>query len=327
MKKSNIIAVIIAAVVVIAVVAVAGWVLTASSPMLIQGEVCATGYKASSKIAGRIETMYVRQGEKVEKGQLLYTLSTPEIDAKLRQAQAAQSAAGAQDRKALAGARWEQVEAALNMWQKAEAGLALAKKSFERVQNLYNEGVVPAQKFDEAQANYEAMKATAQAAKSQYDMARAGTRKEDKAAAAALLEQASSVVSEVEVYLQDANVYSPVTGEVSTIIAEQGELVGTGYPVVALLDMSDVWVSFNLREDLLPKIHIGTEMVGYVPALDRDVVLVVDYISVQADFATWAATRTQGGFDVRTFNIKARMKEQTDGLRPGMSVIVNWDNI
>lgn len=327
MKRSNIIAVIIAAVVVIAVVAVAGWVLTASSPMLIQGEVCATGYKASSKIAGRIETMYVRQGEKVEKGQLLYTLSTPEIDAKLRQAQAAQSAAGAQDRKALAGARWEQVEAALNMWQKAEAGLALAKKSFERVQNLYNEGVVPAQKFDEAQANYEAMKATAQAAKSQYDMARAGTRKEDKAAAAALLEQASSVVSEVEVYLQDANVYSPVTGEVSTIIAEQGELVGTGYPVVALLDMSDVWVSFNLREDLLPKIHIGTEMVGYVPALDRDVALVVDYISVQADFATWAATRTQGGFDVRTFNIKARMKEQTEGLRPGMSVIVNWDNI
>ncbi len=327
MKKSNIIAVIIAAVVVIAVVAVAGWVLTASSPMLIQGEVCATGYKASSKIAGRIETMYVRQGEKVEKGQLLYTLSTPEIDAKLRQAQAAQSAAGAQDRKALAGARWEQVEAALNMWQKAEAGLALAKKSFERVQNLYNEGVVPAQKFDEAQANYEAMKATAQAAKSQYDMARAGTRKEDKAAAAALLEQASSVVSEVEVYLQDANVYSPVAGEVSTIIAEQGELVGTGYPVVALLDMSDVWVSFNLREYLLPKIHIGTEMVGYVPALDRDVALVVEYIAVQADFATWAATRTQGGFDVRTFNIKARMKEQTDGLRPGMSVIVNWDNI
>lgn len=327
MKRSNIIAVIIAAVVVIAVVAVAGWLLTASSPMLIQGEVCATGYKASSKIAGRIETMYVKQGEKVEKGQLLYTLSTPEIDAKLRQAQAAQSAAGAQDRKALAGARWEQVEAALNMWQKAEAGLALAKKSFERVQNLYNEGVVPAQKFDEAQANYEAMKATAQAAKSQYEMARAGTRKEDKAAAAALLEQASSVVSEVEVYLNDANVYSPVTGEVSTIIAEQGELVGTGYPVVALLDMSDVWVSFNLREDLLPKIRIGTEMVGYVPALDRDVVLTVDYISVQADFATWAATRTQGGFDVRTFNIKARLKDGAENLRPGMSVIVNWDNI
>lgn len=327
MKRSNIIAVIIAAVVVVAVVAVAGWLLTASSPMLIQGEVCATGYKASSKIAGRIETMYVKQGEKVEKGQLLYTLSTPEIDAKLRQAQAAQSAAGAQDRKALAGARWEQVEAALNMWQKAEAGLALAKKSFERVQNLYNEGVVPAQKFDEAQANYEAMKATAQAAKSQYEMARAGTRKEDKAAAAALLEQASSVVSEVEVYLNDANVYSPVTGEVSTIIAEQGELVGTGYPVVALLDMSDVWVSFNLREDLLPKIRIGTEMVGYVPALDRDVVLTVDYISVQADFATWAATRTQGGFDVRTFNIKARLNDGAENLRPGMSVIVNWDNI
>ena len=303
MKRSNIIAVIVAAVAVIVIVSVASWLLTKASPMIIQGEVCATGYNASSKIAGRIEKMYVSQGDMVEKGELLYALSTPEIDAKLRQAEAARSAAGAQDRKAMAGARVEQIDAAHNMWQKAEAGLSLAEKSYQRVKNLYDEGVVPAQQYDEARANYEAMKATAAAAKAQYDMAVAGTRKEDKAAAAALLEQAASVVSEVEVYLSDAKVFSPVSGEVSTIIAEEGELVGSGYPVVALIDMDDVWVSFNIREDLLPKIHKGTRMKAYVPALDRDVDLVVDYIAAQADFATWSATRTRGGFDVRTFNV------------------------
>ena len=323
MKRSNIIAVIVAAVAVIVIVSVASWLLTKASPMIIQGEVCATGYNASSKIAGRIEKMYVSQGDMVEKGELLYALSTPEIDAKLRQAEAARSAAGAQDRKAMAGARVEQIDAAHNMWQKAEAGLSLAEKSYQRVKNLYDEGVVPAQQYDEARANYEAMKATAAAAKAQYDMAVAGTRKEDKAAAAALLEQAASVVSEVEVYLSDAKVFSPVSGEVSTIIAEEGELVGSGYPVVALIDMDDVWVSFNIREDLLPRIHKGTRMKAYVPALDRDVDLVVDYIAAQADFATWSATRTRGGFDVRTFNVKARFdSEAPDYLRPGMSVIL-----
>lgn len=328
MKRSNIIAVIVAAVAVIVIVSVASWLLTKASPMIIQGEVCATGYNASSKIAGRIEKMYVSQGDMVEKGELLYALSTPEIDAKLRQAEAARSAAGAQDRKAMAGARVEQIDAAHNMWQKAEAGLSLAEKSYQRVKNLYDEGVVPAQQYDEARANYEAMKATAAAAKAQYDMAVAGTRKEDKAAAAALLEQAASVVSEVEVYLSDAKVFSPVSGEVSTIIAEEGELVGSGYPVVALIDMDDVWVSFNIREDLLPKIHKGTRMNAYVPALDRDVDLVVDYIAAQADFATWSATRTRGGFDVRTFNVKARFdSEAPDYLRPGMSVLVNWDSV
>ena len=186
MKRSNIIAVIVAAVAVIVIVSVASWLLTKASPMIIQGEVCATGYNASSKIAGRIEKMYVSQGDMVEKGELLYALSTPEIDAKLRQAEAARSAAGAQDRKAMAGARVEQIDAAHNMWQKAEAGLSLAEKSYQRVKNLYDEGVVPAQQYDEARANYEAMKATAAAAKAQYDMAVAGTRKEDKAAAAAL---------------------------------------------------------------------------------------------------------------------------------------------
>ena len=141
------------------------------------------------------------------------------------------------------------------------------------------------------------------------------------------MQQAEGVVSEVESYISDAMVYAPVDGEVSTIIAEQGELVGTGYPVVAILDTTDTWVTFNIKETLLPKITVGMKMTAYVPALDRNVEFEVTYISVQADFATWSATRTQGSFDIRTFAVKARPVTDVENIRPGMSVLVNWDEL
>ena len=327
MKKRNVIWLIIAVVVIIAVVALVGWYLKRSEPTIIQGTVECTTYKTSSKIAGRIEEMKVEQGDHVTKGQLLYVLSTPELDAKLRQAEAVKSAATALDQKALAGARVQQIEAALNMWQKAQAGKELAQKTYDRVKALYDKGVVPEQKFDEADANYRAMVATEMAAKAQYDLAVAGASKEDKDAAAAQVQQAEGVVSEVESYISDAMVYAPVDGEVSTIIAEQGELVGTGYPVVAILDTTDTWVTFNIKETLLPKITVGMKMTAYVPALDRNVELEVTYISVQADFATWSATRTQGSFDIRTFAVKACPVTDVENIRPGMSVLVNWDEL
>lgn len=327
MKRSNVFGVIAALLGVVAVVSLISWFLLKDQPLILQGEADVTSYKASSKIAGRIDKMLVKQGQMVKKGELLYVLSTPEIDAKLRQAKAAQSAAGAQDMKAIAGARTQQIETALNMWQKAQAGLELAQKSYDRVKSLYEQGVIPAQKYDEAQANLAAMKATSSAAKAQYDMALDGTRSEDKAAAAALLEQASSVVMEVEIYASDACVYSPVDGEVSTVIASEGELVGSGYPVITILDMTDIWASFNVKETLMPRIQIGRKFMGYVPALDKDVEFTVDYISPQADFATWSATRTQGGFDIRTFNVKAVASSVVENFRPGMSVIVDWDKI
>ena len=317
MKRSNVIGILAAAAVIVLSVVLISWYLTKRTPTLIQGTVECTTYKASSKVPGRIDDMKVAQGDRVEKGQLLYTLSTPELEAKLRQAEAVKSAAAALDAMALAGARVQQIEAAME----------LARKTYERVQNLYNDGVVPAQKLDEATANYKAMEATALAAKAQYDMATDGARKEDKEAAAARVRQAEGAVSEVESYISDAMVYSPVTGEISTIIAEEGELVSSGYPVVAILDMSDLWVTFNVKETLLPGLRIGTRMNGYVPALDSDVEFEVTYISPQADFATWSATRTQGGFDIRTFAIKAKAVTEAANMRPGMSVLVDWDQI
>lgn len=327
MKRINILVIVAVAIIIVAAIVLIGWYLVESAPVMIQGTVECTTYKASSKVAGRIEEMKVVQGQAVQQGELLYVLATPELNAKLQQAQAVKSAAYAMDEKALSGARAQQIEAALNMWQKAQAGKELAKKTFERVQNLYKERVVPAQKLDEADANYRAAVATEAAAKAQYDLALDGAAKEDKAAAAAQVRQAQGVVDEVEAYISDAMVYSPATGEVSSIIAEAGELVGTGYPVVTILDTSDVWTTFNIKETMLPKIKVGMKMMGEIPALDKRVEFEVTYIAVQADFATWNATRTQGGFDIRTFAVKAKPTTDISDIRPGMSVIVNWSEL
>lgn len=327
MKKKNILAVVIAVVLIIVAVLLVNRYLKAKTPILLQGTVECTTYKASSKIAGRIVEMKAAEGQQVRQGELLYTLSTPELDAKLQQAQAVRSAASALDSKVLSGARAQQIQAALNLWKQAQAGRELAKKTYERVKALYDQGVVPAQKFDEAKAQYNAMTAAASAAEAQYELALDGASKDEKAAAAAQVRQAEGAVSEVESYLSDAMVYSPVTGEVSTVIAEQGELVGSGYPVVAILDMSDQWVTFNIKETLMPKIRLDKQLRGYVPALDRTVDFRITYIAPQADFATWAATRTQGGFDIRTFAVKAKPLHAEEGMRPGMSVLVDWDEI
>lgn len=311
----------------IVTVALIGHWLKRSEPVILQGTVECTTYRASSKIAGRIAEMNLREGQRVTKGELLYTLSTPELNAKLQQAEAAKSAATALDQKALAGARAQQIEAARNLWQKAQAGRVLSQRTFERVKTLYKQGVVAAQKFDEAEANYQAMVASEAAAKAQYELALDGASKEDKEAAAAQVQQAIGAINEVESYISDAMVYAPVNGEISSIIAEQGELVGSGYPVVSIIDTTDIWAIFNIKETLLPKIKIGSKMAAYVPALGRDIIFEVRYISVQADFATWSATRTQGSFDIRTFAVKAYPMGNAEGLRPGMSILVDWNKL
>lgn len=311
----------------IIIVALVGYHLKHSEPIILQGTVECTTYRASSKIAGRIEKMNLHEGQHVTKGELLYTLSTPELNAKLQQAEAAKNAATALDQKALAGTRIQQIEAARNLWQKAQAGRVLSQRTFERVKTLYKQGVVAAQKFDEAEANYQAMVASEAAAKAQYELALDGASKEDKEAAAAQVQQAEGAINEVESYISDAMVYSPVDGEISSIIAELGELVGSGYPVVSIIDTTDIWATFNVKETLLPKIKIGGKMVAYIPALDRDIEFEIRYISVQADFATWSATRTQGSFDIRTFAVKAYPIGNAEGLRPGMSVLIDLNQL
>ena len=327
MKRNSIITGTFVTLLIVIVVSLIGWYVVKPAPILLQGEVEVKSVKISSKLTGRVDSLPVREGERVQKGQLLFVLSTPEIEAKLRQATAAREAADAQQAKADKGARSQEIDAAYSLWQKAQAGLELAEKTYNRVKNLYEEGVLPRQKLDEAEANYKAAQNTVTAARSQYQLAREGARNEDKEAAKALVAQASGAVSEVESYISDARQYAPFTGEVGTVIAEQGELISSGYPIITLLDLDDMWVTFNVKEDLLPRIKMGTVLDAYVPALDRHVKLTVDYLGAQADYATWSATRTGGDFDVRTFESRARPDSPQDGLRPGMTVTVNWNEI
>ncbi|MDE6500286.1 MAG: efflux RND transporter periplasmic adaptor subunit [Rikenella sp.] len=325
--KSKVYTITLVLIALITAVAFIGWFMLRPAPYVMQGTVEATSYKVSSKVPGRVDSLTVRRGDLVQKGQFLYGISSPEVLAKLTQAEAARSAAAAMQDKVDAGARKQQKQQAYEMWQKAQAGLELARKTYDRVKNLYDQGVVPAQKLDEAQASLKAMQTTETAARAAYTMAVEGAQREDKAAAAALVEQAGGAVSEVESFVLETRQYAPVDGEVSSVISENGELVGTGFPVITIVDLSDAWAVFNVKETMLPKIKQGTRFNGYFPALDTTLELAVTYIAVEASYATWAATRTSGEFDVKTFEIHAKPTEPVDNLRPGMTVIVDYNSL
>lgn len=293
---------------------------------VIQGVVECRSYRASSKLAGRIDSMFVAEGDKVTEGELLYTISTPELEAKLRQVSALETEAQAINSEVDMGARKEQIVAVKSLLDKALAGLTLAESSYERVKNLYDKGVVPRQQYDEALANYEAMRATADAAKAEYNLVVEGATRQQREAVEAKVREAQGGVDEVRSYLNDAKVYAPISGRVSSITAEVGELVGSGMPVVTILDLSHCWVTFNIKEDKMSNLHLGYCFEGYVPALDKRSEFEVYYISSEADFATWSATRARGGFDIRSFEVRARPTEHLDIL-PGMSIIVYGDRL
>ena len=313
---------------VIAVVSIIGWVVLKPGPVMLQGQAEANEIRVSGKVPGRIDKFLVSEGMTVNKGDTLVLLNSPELQAKLMQATSAEDAANAQNNKAIKGARAEQIAGAYEMWQKAEVGVKLAEKTFNRVQNMFNEGVVPAQKRDEADANYQAAVATSKAAKSQYDMAMNGAENEDKLAAAAMVNRAKGAVSEVESYISETMLVSPISGEVSDIFPKQGELVGSGAPIMNIVDLRDMWVVFNIREDLLANIKMGVEFEAIVPALgNKTVKLKVNYIKALASYATFKATKTNGGFDVKTFEVRAVPVAAIDGLRPGMSLMVDYGKL
>lgn len=307
---------------VIAIVAVVGFFMLRKGPEIVQGQAEVTEYRVSSKVPGRILEFRVKEGQKVQAGDTLALLEAPDVMAKLEQARAAEAAAQAQNNKALKGARHEQVQAAYEMWQKAKAGLAIAEKSYKRVKNLADQGVMSAQKLDEVTAQRDAAVATEKAAKAQYDMARNGAEREDKAAAAALVDRAKGAVAEVESYIKETYLIAQTAGEVSEIFPKIGELVGTGAPIMNIAILDDMWVTFNVREDLLQGLTMGTELEAFVPALDKNIRLKVNYMKDLGTYAAWKATKTTGQFDLKTFEVRALPQEKVEGLRPGMSVIL-----
>ena len=288
----------------------------------LQGIAEATQIKVASKLIGRIDSLAIKKGDDVKKGDLLFVINSPEIDAKMNQAMAAREAAQAQKVKAENGARREDIKAAYNTYLKAKAAADFAKKTFARVNNLFKEGVVPEQKKDEVETKMIAAVKTEEAAKSIWQKAVNGARDEDKNAAGALVKRADAVIEEVEIYKDEISIKSPINGEVSNIIAEQGELVPNGYPVVTIIDLNDIWFSFNIKETYLDTFKKGAEFMVEIPGIgNKKIKLRVSYINPLGDFATWKATKTSGDFDIRTFEIHAIPVDKVEGLRPGMSAI------
>lgn len=321
-KKQSLIGVgvLIAVVVVLAVV---GLIVLRPEPEVLMGEAEASEYRVSGKVPGRVEEFYVHEGDQVKAGDTLVFINSPEVSAKLEQAQAARSAASAQAGKAEKGARQQQITAAYQMWQKAQVGVDITKKSLDRVQSLYDKKVVSAQKRDEVEAQYKAAVATANAAKSQYDMALEGAQQEDKEAALALVAQANGAIAEVQSYMGERYLTAPCDGEVVEIYPKRTELIGTGSPVMSIVDMSDMWFTFSVREDLLGNLKVGKVVEVTIPALgDGTYQARVTYLRAMASYATWRATKNNGQYDMKSFDVRMVPVEEIPGLRPGMTAII-----
>lgn len=322
-KRSSLAAGIIGLIAIIVIIGVAGYFVSKPKPVTVQGEAEASEYRVSGKVPGRIEELYVKEGDHVHKGDTVVFIDSPEVRAKLAQVNALKAAAVAQSTKAKNGAQKELIEGAYQMWQTALVQEEVMRKSYERIRNLYEQKVVTAQKHDEVKAKYDASVAQAKAAKSQYDMAVAGARAEDKAAAAAVVNQAEGALMEVEGYLSELYLTAPCDGIVSAIYPKVGELVGQGAPIMSITDMNDVWFTFNIREDNLHGISRGDALTLEVPALDgMEINAKVSYMAARESFATWRATRESGSYDAKTFEVRAVPESVTEGLLPGMTVIL-----
>lgn len=310
------------------VIGVLGYFILSPSQIILQGEFEASQVRVSGKLPGRILELRTKEGLRVNKGDTLVIIDSPEIYAKLDQAQAAQDAAKAISLKAQKGTRKEQIAGAMEQWEMAKTAEDFGKKTYDRMSNLHKKGVITSQKFDEVEAQYNAAVSRTKAAKSQYDMALNGAQNEDILAAKAQVNRAKGAVSEAYSYLSETTLTAPISGEISDIFPKVGELIGSGSPIMNIVDLDDSWITFNVREDLLSKIKIGDELTATVPALgNKEIKVKVNYIKVLGSYATWKATKLTDEYDTRTFEVRALPLEKNKEFRPGMSVIINWTKI
>ncbi len=323
-KRENVVLLLSLAVIVLVVVALAvvGFLMKNKPVEVVQGQAEASSVKISGKLPGRIVDFYVQEGDSVNVGDTLVHIHSSVAEAKLMQAQAMTTVAQAQNRKVDAGARKQVIESAYSLLQQAKAATEIARKTYDRMESLYAQGVASAQKRDEAQAAYKAAQAAENAANSQYQLAQAGAQKEDKESAAAMVTAARGGEKEVQAVLQDQYLLAPCKGIVDEVYPQRGELVALGAPIMSVLQTDDKWLTFNVREELLSDLPMGKEIDVMIPALgDTIVAAKVYYVRDMGDYAVWRATKATGEWDSRTFKIKARPMVDLPNLRPGMSII------
>ena len=321
-QHNNILLAMIGFAAVVVIVGVIGFFTLEHEDETIQGEVEVAEYRVSSKLPGRVLELRVKEGDYVHVGDTLAILEVPEVKSQEKVLQATNEATAALQDLTDAGARKEQIQGAYQLYQQAIAAAEIAKKTYNRMQNLYNEGVISGQKRDEAFAAYKATEAQVEAAKSQYDMAKNGAREQEKRVAASNTKAAKSAVDVIKDLLRETVQVAQVEGEVSNVYPKVGELVGLGSPIMSISIMSDLWGTFNVREDRLAGLRKGKEFTAFVPAFGKDIKMKVYYLKDEGSYATWKATKDNGDYDRKTFEVKARPVTKLEGLRPGMSLII-----
>lgn len=302
--------------------AIIGFIFMRQPDELIEGQADATSVRISGKLPGRVVELMVSEGDMVKAGDTLVHIHSSLAEARLMQAEAMENAAAAQNKKIDAGTRSQIISAAAELVAQAKAATTITRKTYERMQRLFEQGVVSEQKRDEAKAAYDAAAAAQQAAESQLSLARAGAQSEDKESAAALVNAARGGVAEVESLLEDQYLTAPCDGQIDQIYPTTGELVSLGAPIMSLLKISDKWVTFNVREELLNQMKLGDSITVEIPALDHlSTSARIYYVRDMGSYATWRATKATGDWDSRTFEVKARTSEPLPDLRPGMTVL------
>ena len=278
----------------------------------------------SSMIPGRVKEVLVDEGDRVEKDQLIFTLETKIMDAKIGQAQGMVIAAESVVEKAKAGAREEQKRALKNQYRMAKSQFDFAEKTYNRFNLLYADSIISQQEMDEMTFKYSAAKDAMNAAKAIYDMAEKGVRKEDIQAAEAIYMQAKNVYEEAMAFYEQLDIKAPVSGLVSSKIAEEGEVMAPGFPVITIMIPEKIYAVLNVREDKLSHFKKGKHFTGIVPGLgNKEIEVVVSFIAVMPDFATWAPTKNKGEFDLKTFEVRLKPLNQNEDLRPGMTIRIN----
>lgn len=321
-QHNNILLAILALIIVVVTVGLIGFLTIAKTDDILQGEVEVSEQRVSCKLPGRLVELRVKEGDYVHVGDTLAILEIPEINAQQRVAEATEGASQAMSSLAEAGARKEQIQSAYQLMQQAMAAEEIAKKSYTRMQNLYDEGVISAQKRDEAFAAFKAAQAQVMVMKNQYELAKSGAREQEKTIARQNAKAAQNAVDVVKSVLRETVQVSNVEGEVSSIYPKVGELVGMGSPIMSISVMSDIWGTFNIREDRLEGMKVGDTFTAYSPAFSKNVKMKVYNIKDQGSYAVWKATKSNGQYDLKTFEVKARFIDKFDGLRPGMSLII-----
>ena len=304
-----------------------GILLMKEKEIVLQGQIEAEEYNISGLLPGRIEKIYVKKGEKVDKGDTLVHIISQEMNAEYEAQKALENAASLQSDKIDSGSRKELISIARELWYGAKAELKLAKTTYNRITVLYEDSIVSKQRKDEAEAIYKSALAAERAAYYQYQIAVEGAQEQDKESARAMATAAQNNSEVVKALLDDAKLTSPISGEVTTISLNEGELTSIGTSIMTILDIENPHLVLNVREDLLPHFEMGETIICYIPALGlKEVPFTINYISPLGSFATWKATKETGGYDLKTFEIQAVPTKDIYGLRPGMSGLITIRN-